>query len=201
MSYVINYTICTILINLHQVCMEELSKILEEATLNIGENYFYLNRFESSTVLRERHYCYELYHQMRRLWPTHHQYILSGEIDKHSHHFIRDLVGSFPIPDLLVHMPGTMNNEAIIEVKTTNLQHAGIVKDITNLSTFVEKADYKRAIFLIFGVDFSKETLKKIRKIYSLLHEDGVNVQPIEIWLHSQFDQKAEKIHTLEIAS
>ena len=54
-----------------------------------------------------------------------------------------------------------MNNEAIIEVKTTKLERNGIEKDITNLSIFLEKAEYKRAIFLIFGEDFSDKKLEK----------------------------------------
>ncbi|HBQ6493292.1 methionyl-tRNA formyltransferase-like protein [Klebsiella pneumoniae] len=181
--------------------MIELSNILEQASLKISENYFCLNRFESPTVLRERHYCYELYHQMRCIWPSHNEYILSGEIDKASHYYIKDLVGSFPIPDLLIHIPGTMNNEAIIEVKTTKLERNGIEKDITNLSIFLEKAEYKRAIFLIFGEDFSDKKLEKIKSIYSQMSNNGINVQPIEIWLHDQFGNSARKIHTLEIAS
>ncbi|HDX4351270.1 TPA: hypothetical protein ROG40_003811 [Klebsiella michiganensis] len=180
--------------------MDELSNILEVATQNIGEDYFYLNRFRGSTTLRERHYCYELYHQMRCLWPDQNRYILSGEIDKNSHHYIKYLVGSFPIPDLLVHMPGTMNNEAIIEIKTTQLQYTGIVKDITNLSIFVERANYKRAIFMIFENDFSEEKLDKIKEIFFIMHKKGINVKPIEIWLHYNHGQKAQKIHTLEIA-
>ncbi len=181
--------------------MIELSNILEQASLKISENYFCLNRFESPTVLRERHYCYELYHQMRCIWPSHNEYILSGEIDKASHYYIKDLVGSFPIPDLLIHIPGTMNNEAIIEVKTTKLERNGIEKDITNLSIFLEKAEYKRAIFLIFGEDFSDKKLEKIKSIYSQMSNNGINVQPIEIWPHDQFGNSARKIHTLEIAS
>ncbi|WP_142478739.1 hypothetical protein [Klebsiella oxytoca] len=181
--------------------MEELSQIIETATENIDENYFSLHRFEGSTVLRERHYCYELYHQMRCLWPENNDLILSGEIDKNAHYYIRDLVGSFPIPDFLIHKPGTMNNEAIIEVKTSNLQPVGIVKDITNLSVFVEKAEYKRAIFLIFGENFTEEKLGQIKKVYSSLNSAGVNVQPIEIWLHDIVGSKANYIHTLEITN
>ena len=56
-----------------------------------------------------------------------------------------------------------MDNEAIIEVKTTKLERDGIEKDIKNLSGFVEKAEYKRAIFLIFGDSFSEKNLKKSR--------------------------------------
>lgn len=181
--------------------MNNLSKILSDATKNINENYFSLHRFEGSTVLRERHYCYELYHQMRCLWPTNNEYILSGEIDKNSHYYISNLVGSFPIPDFLIHMPGTMNNEAIIEVKTSNLQPTGIKKDITNLSVFVEKAGYKRAIFLIFGDGFTKEKLENIEKTYFSLNNSGVNVQPIEIWLHDICGNKAHHIHTLKTTS
>ncbi|AVT88252.1 hypothetical protein CU111_09510 [Klebsiella pneumoniae] len=94
-----------------------------------------------------------------------------------------------------------MVNEAIIEVKTTKLERDGIEKDITNLSIFLEKAEYKRAIFLIFGDSFSEKKLETIKSIYSQLNDNGINVQPIEIWLHDQCGNSARKIHTLEIAS
>lgn len=181
--------------------MKNLSEILQEATQNIQSHYFLLPRFEGDDILRERHYCYELYHQMRCLWPRDSEFILSGEIDKQSHNFIHDLIGSFPIPDFLIHTPGTMNNEAIIEVKTSNLQPVGIEKDIKNLSKFIEKANYKKAILLIFGESFNDKKLLLIKKIYQSLNNERINIQPIEVWLHNHSGENACHIETLEIAN
>lgn len=33
------------------------------------------------------------------------------------------------------------------------------------------------------------------------MNNDGINVQPIEIWLHDQCGNSARKIHTLGIAN
>jgi hypothetical protein len=49
--------------------MEELDKILQRATASIGREYFLLPIHGAPPVYRERVYCYELYHQMRLLWP------------------------------------------------------------------------------------------------------------------------------------
>lgn len=177
--------------------MEGLTEILIQATQRIEQNYFCLSRYEDVEALRERHYCYELYHQMRCLWPERCRYILSGEIDKRSHEYLGHRLGSFPIPDFLIHTPGTMDNDTIIEVKTTNLQAVGIKKDLTNLSIFIERAGYKRAIFLIFGDGFTEIQLDNIQTEYSTLKESGNNLQPIEVWLHHVSGYPANHLLTL----
>lgn len=177
--------------------MEELTSIIETATKNIKEHYFLLPRYQGSDVLRERHYCYELYHQMRCLWPNDCNLILSGEIDKSSHHFIGNLIGSYPIPDFLIHTPSEMNNEAIIEVKTDNFQANGIEKDIKTLSIFIERADYNRAILLIFGKNITQEKIDNINNIYSNL-SNKINVQPIEVWIHDEVNRGARLIYELK---
>lgn len=177
--------------------MKELTNIIKTATQNITEHYFLLSRYEGSDILRERHYCYELYHQMKCLWPNDSNLILSGEIDKSSHHFIGTLVGSYPIPDFLIHTPGEMNNEAIIEVKTDNFQLKGIKKDIRTLSVFIESANYNRAILLIFGNNISQEKINDINEIYTSLSKE-INVQPIEVWVHDKVNREAILIHVLK---
>ena len=46
--------------------MDELTQILEQATAAIASEYFRLPVWNADPVYRERVYCYELYHQMRR---------------------------------------------------------------------------------------------------------------------------------------
>jgi hypothetical protein len=49
--------------------MEQFTQILQDATAAIGDEYFLLPIEGADPVNRERVYCYELYHQMRLLWP------------------------------------------------------------------------------------------------------------------------------------
>jgi len=77
-----------------------------------------------------------------------------------------------------------MNNDTIIEVKTANFTIPGVSKDFRNLSLFIEKAGYKRAIFLIFGNEFNGHTLNKIEAIYQQATKALTSVSPIELWVH-----------------
>lgn len=179
--------------------MDDFDAIFSGATKNVSSNYFLLQRYEDSDVLRERHYCYELYHQMRISWPKETRLILSGEVDKRSHGFIKELVGSSPIPDFLVHEPGSMNNELIIEVKTENYKYNGVAKDFINLSLFIKLASYKRAVFLVFGDNLTPYDMAYIEDIYRDLINRGHDLQPIEVWVHSQCDEPAEPYQTLSV--
>ena len=63
--------------------MRELNTILSKATANVGGMYFHLNiDGGDAPIFRERAYCYELYHQMRLLWPKMTEYFLNGEFNK-----------------------------------------------------------------------------------------------------------------------
>jgi hypothetical protein len=100
--------------------MHELDDILLQATAAISGEYFLLPVHGADPVHRERVYCYELYHQMRLRWPAPEDctYRLNGEIDKGGHpYFGSERVK--PKPDLLVHVPGTGDNYAVIEVKSS----------------------------------------------------------------------------------
>jgi len=56
-------------------------------------------------------------------------------------------------PDLLVHVPGDMGKNLVaIEVKAiNNANRDGIKKDLTCLTAFRSKGNYKNAIYLIYG--------------------------------------------------
>lgn len=71
--------------------MDELTRILKDATAGIGQGYFHLNVDGGNPIYRERVYCYELYHQMRLRWPADTEYCLNGEIDKAAHPILRTL--------------------------------------------------------------------------------------------------------------
>ena len=111
--------------------MEQLTQILLEATAAIAPEYFLLPIHGGDPVYRERVYCYELYHQMRRLWPQDCPYRLNGEVDKRAHPYFE--VGGQPKPDLLVHQPGTGENHAVVEVKSSGAVARNIEKDLERL--------------------------------------------------------------------
>lgn len=161
--------------------MEELTSIIGKATSAIGEQYFHLRIDHGDPVYRERVYCYELYHQMRSIWPEACPFYLNGEIDKAAHPILREFGADFAKPDLLVHTPGYMDgNHAMIEVKSSAASNNGIRKDLEKLSLFVTAVGYQRAIYLIYGYE-AEATLGRVQAVAAQLEE----LAPIELWIHT----------------
>ena len=69
--------------------MDGFNKILQAATAMVPKEYFLLSLHGADPIYRERVYCYELYHQLRCLWPAETPYRLNGEVDKRNHHIFR----------------------------------------------------------------------------------------------------------------
>jgi hypothetical protein len=170
--------------------MEQLDDILHRATAAIGHEYFLLPIHGTDPVYRERVYCYELYHQMRRLWPEHCAFRLNGEVDKGGHPYFRNDRGK-PKPDLLVHAPGVGNNHAVIEVKSSRGTAKEIRKDLRTLCRFGNRG-YERAIYLVYGVK-ADIMLARIKRCAS---EVDMSV-PIEVWLHPAVNASASHLFTL----
>jgi len=174
--------------------MNELSEILRAATAGVEEMYFHLNVDGGDPIFRERVYCYELYHQMRKNWPAGCQYFLNGELDKRAHPILRDLGADHAKPDLLVHTPGAMaGNYAIIEVKHSTAAD-GVRKDLQTLDLFVRKVGYQRAIYLIYGREANAAGVLRIELIANEFSE----LVPIEVWLHSDVNHPAVHNTTLQ---
>lgn len=136
--------------------------VLHECAKKIPENYWSLNRYNpegTPVVLRERVYCYELYHQLRvyldRVCKDGEQafpYTLHGEIDKRGHNYVFKQLRMRPNPDFVIHEPGTIDrNLAVIEVKSTDNKRALFFEDIDKLYAFVTKLDYRVGILYVFG--------------------------------------------------
>jgi len=173
--------------------MDELSEILKVATAGVEAPYFQLNVDGGDPVFRERVYCYELYHQMRRNWPSGTQFFLNAEIDKRAHPILKDLGADQSKPDLLVHRPGDMaGNYAIIEVKHSTVR-AGVRKDLETLDLFVRKVGYRRAIYLIYGSEANDDGVAKIESVANEFPE----LAPVEVWLHPEAGQPATHNTTL----
>jgi hypothetical protein len=174
--------------------MNELSEILRAATACVDPIYFHLNIDGGDPVFRERVYCYELYHQMRKHWPAGCPYFIKGEIDKRAHPILRGLGADQAKPDLLVHMPGAMaGNYAIIEVKHSTAA-SGVRKDLKTLDLFLRNVGYQRAIYLIYGWEANANGVARIQAIASEFPE----LLPIEVWLHSEVHQFATHTTTLQ---
>jgi hypothetical protein len=151
---------------------------------------------DEDTHYRERVYCYELYHQLRVLWPINYGYSLCGEVDKGGHPLIRHNALDKTKPDMIVHVPGEMdNNLVVIEIKPINCTYRGVKKDIETLTAYRKKAHYQNAIFLIYGWDQNR--LIKIIET-SKRHQDADNEKSdltlIRLFHHMQYGQPAEEI-------
>jgi len=157
--------------------METFTQIFRTATAAIAPEYFLLPIHGAESVYRERVYCYELYHQMRTLWPADSLYRLNGEADKRAHPYFEDW--GAPKPDFLVHQPGTSENYAVMEVKASHAVAHGIDKDLRTLEFFRNGIGYTRAIYLIFGAD-ALRVGERVRQHAGDLVRNGV----FELWVH-----------------
>jgi hypothetical protein len=147
-----------------KVELECLLGLIMSSLERMPQDYFRITTtYEPLGIVRERAFCYELYHQMR--WLQEHQGImgisLHGEIDKSGHDlFSRDAQKN---PDFIFHVPGTMeSNNIVIEVKG-NIEgqyREGVFKDIQTLSKFTDKQHkYHLGVFIIYN--YSLEEFKQ----------------------------------------
>jgi hypothetical protein len=168
--------------------VQQLTPILKRATSAIPAEYFQLAIHGGQPVYRERVYCYELYHQMRRIWPHACPYWLNGEIDKQGHRLLAQRGAARFKPDFLVHTPGDMaGNYAIMEVKPLGANSDDIHNDLYKLSLFISGVEYRRAIYLFYGYGEDGGTMDRVRQAYARLDDP----RTIEIWLHAAPGQPA----------
>lgn len=170
--------------------MQELTDVLTNATRSVPDEYFQLAIDGGPAVYRERVYCYELYHQMRLLWPVQCRYFLNGEIDKRGHQLLAQLGADFAKPDFLVHVPGNMNgNYAIIEVKPFGAGRQAIEADLRKLALFLDRVQYQRAIYLLYGHGDGVEMLDRVSVAYEAM---GLQAD-IEVWVHGRPGESAAR--------
>lgn len=168
--------------------MENLNELLEEATSKISSDYFTLPIDGGAPVYRERVYCYELYHQLRCIWPSNTFYVLNGEVDKGGHPLLKNTGAANTIPDFLIHTPGNNDlNHTIIEVKIGDTGFRKCKADLEKIEKFYEQGvRYDRGILLIVGTNVSQNLLNRL---YS-----SVDRSPkTEIWWHSNAGRKATR--------
>ncbi|MBP2510285.1 hypothetical protein J2855_003938 [Agrobacterium tumefaciens] len=177
-----------------EVTVQQFNDVFCQATASIGGIYFYLPVHGSDPKFRERVYCYELYHQLRQIWPSDTAFVLNGEVDKQGHALIKATGARLASPDLLVHIPGSMeNNHAIIEVKPGSARLGGICKDILTLSEYCRLVGYHRAIYLFYG----ELPERLITQAIEIVTKVNGPITPIELWFHPQPGTPAELVGTL----
>ena len=159
------------------ICDDYVSLVVD-ALQNVDVEYFEIKQTKTkSTKKRERVFCYELYHQMRKLQKQnkHLDLTINGEINKAGHLVIKE---NFD-PDFVIHRQGSMgDNHAVIEVKTTKNKR-GIIKDFETIKCMVHCYNYKIGIFLITGTDikwFVQEILPKLKDPNLISHETQIYV-------------------------
>lgn len=159
---------------MRQLHFETFLEALLTSTELIQERYFQLPvAYDEEYVYRERAYCYELYHQIRKNLPDGYPYLLSGEVNKAGHPLIAGECGGI-IPDFLVHNAGHMganDNLVIVEVKTISgaimsREREGFLKDINTINCMTTIPNgYFKGILLVYGSDYD-ERKREIQEIY-----------------------------------
>ena len=166
--------------------VESFVEMIKGSLDNVGDEYYKITTtYESSGIVRERVFCYELYHQMRLVQSARGltDVQIHGEIDKSGHiAFDRN---SGKNPDFVFHIPGMMQGNAIVvEVKGKiegNYQE-GIDKDIVTLSKFTDnKHYYHSGVLIIYNYTYD-EFLRKIGEfVKDRVQENKVSTDKIII--------------------
>jgi hypothetical protein len=134
--------------------IDSIIELIKEGLCKVPQEYFKLKvKYKRDTVIvRERIFCYELYHIMRQLQADkgfEDTFILHGEIDKSGHPEF-DTKHRFN-PDFVFHVPGTMrDNSVVVEVKGI-LNFPGVKKDLRTLHTFTKSYLYKAGVFILYN--------------------------------------------------
>lgn len=160
----------------------DIIEAIQAATLKVDDRYFRLSVAGRSPLSRERVYCYELYHQLRvALSST--NLTLTAEPDKRGNPDFDK--SKKPNPDLILHHPGSHeNNNAVIEVECTpDKRH--LVKDLRTLKLMQSKG-YKYLILLLFNV-----SQVPWRRVKLAAAEAELNLTDVTVILHSAVGQSA----------
>lgn len=141
---------------------ESFIALLQAATNAVAPDYFELPIAGDALIYRERVYCYELYHQLRTLWPEEFPYSLNGEVDK-AGHVVMHKLGATGVPDFLVHRPGDMdNNLVIVEVKPVDhIVEKNLGTDLEKLTKFTTDGRYELGVYLVYGG--TEEAFEEVR--------------------------------------
>ena len=136
--------------------MQKYINIIKAALEEVPQEYYKLSTtYSTEGIVRERVFCYELYHRLRCIQERQEDTALNihGEIDKRGHELFNQ--EDRKNPDFVFHVPGSMeSNSIVVEVKgkidSTAYQRESI-EDFKTLSKFVLKYNYKLGIFIVYN--------------------------------------------------
>lgn len=155
-----------------------LLEIIENAINLVEESYYNLKTtYEPDGIVRERVFCYELYHRMRQILEESGEIklTLNGEIDKRSN--IEFAKEDRKNPDFVFHIPGDMEgNTIVIEIKgqITGGYLNKCLKDFETIVCFVSKYKYKAGVFVLYNFsECPSKLVKKLQQKYEgILHNE-----------------------------
>ena len=154
----------------NRLIMEQYLNDVVEAIQKVGSAYFRWNNWQSRTELEnnmvERVFCYEFYHQFRKIMERkndiYHNLRLNGEISKIiAEKYQRD-ISHTKFPDFVLHeAQNTVNQqELVIEVKTkNNSEICSFLSDIEKIDDMISQLNYKSGLFIAENID--NETLRQ----------------------------------------
>lgn len=136
-------------INKHLV---EFGKLVVDAFDSIPQDYYKLKTtYNVNGIVRERLFCYELYHRIRCLQEIKQMtdFSIHGEIDKRGHELFAKC--DQKNPDFVFHTPGSMDgNLLVVEVKGEIILKDAC-KDLRTLRNFCEKYRYGKGLWLVYN--------------------------------------------------
>ena len=150
--------------------IESFIQLITDSLEKVEDEYYRLTTtYKPMGIVRERVFCYELYHQMRLIQSQRelNDIQIHGEIDKSGHfEFDKDAQKN---PDFVFHVPGMMEGNAIVvEVKgkLEGTYQDGICKDIGTLSKFTDNRYYYRlGVLIIYNYNL-EEFRKKMGQFF-----------------------------------
>lgn len=162
--------------------IKKYENLITDAINNVSSNYYHISTtYKREGIIRERVFCYELYHQIRLIQEDKEELSLffDAEIDKRGHCEFESM--DRRNPDFIFHARGDMSqNTIIMEVKgaLSNGYKRKILKDFDTLIIFIEKYNYEAGYFLLFNhsySDFFKKMGKGLAETYRKKYTKGNN--------------------------
>jgi hypothetical protein len=157
--------------------IDDILKNITKAASLVDHKFFQLKTtYEPSGIVRERVFCYELYHQLRKIIGDDYPLTLNGEIDKRGH--IDFAKKDRKNPDFVFHIPGRHEgNTLILEVK--GVVSKDLNKDFKTIITFLAKYRYQAGVLLLYNHTLSELVTELKKTIYGFAKSD--NAQNIYI--------------------
>lgn len=166
--------------------VESFIQMIKDSLDNVGDEYYKITTtYRTLGIVRERVFCYELYHQMRLVQSDRglNDVQIHGEIDKSGHiAFDRNARKN---PDFVFHIPGMMQGNAIVvEVKgkIEGTYQEGVYKDIVTLSKFANNTHYYHSgVLIIYNYTFEEFSRKIGEFLKNRLQENKVSTDKLII--------------------